>query len=349
MKLKLRNTTSHKEYLFDVEDLGDSQIYYHFQMTFDDIPTGEYEYTLIDGDTEASYGLMQVETYNHTTTKYKSAPVVYKQYSKNNYVIVDDITEYTGNSKEVYDLKTSKWYMRNNLDEYEPYGVYGEGFDITTYKGKITIVDGKEYEWTGKEWKEVGSVIITPKNIYSTQWNTYVDLNIPTNETLVFKIKGDFNNVYDGGWLLKQLPEPGARNIVDVYYDNELNDNNFELELNRVRLETGNGEWDKSNARVDIECGNMYIKGYLDDIKVDVSTTKCEPFVCDAPLYLWPGTIKIENAQIFINDTLVFDGVPDVNGIKDNVTGNVFTFPNLKYDIEKIEYSYTYKDKKDPE
>ena len=75
------------------------------------------------------------------------------------FAVVDDITQYTDREfEDVYDKATKKWYKLNNLNQYEEYGAYGSGRSVTTYKGKLTIDDGYEYEWNGSEWVNVGEV-----------------------------------------------------------------------------------------------------------------------------------------------------------------------------------------------
>ena len=54
------------------------------------------------------------------------------------YAVVDDITQYSETEfEDVYDKATEKWYKLNNLNQYEQYGVYGSGRNITYYKGKL--------------------------------------------------------------------------------------------------------------------------------------------------------------------------------------------------------------------
>ena len=75
------------------------------------------------------------------------------------YAVVDDITQYSETEfEDVYDKATEKWYKLNNLSQYEEYGVYGEGRNITYYEGKLTVDDGYEYEWNGSSWVNVGEV-----------------------------------------------------------------------------------------------------------------------------------------------------------------------------------------------
>ena len=74
------------------------------------------------------------------------------------YGVTDDISTYTGTFKDVFDKSSETWYKRNNLNEYEEYGIYGSGRSITTYDGKLTIDDGYEYMYTGGSWVNVGEV-----------------------------------------------------------------------------------------------------------------------------------------------------------------------------------------------
>lgn len=75
------------------------------------------------------------------------------------FAVVDDISQYTDREfDDVYDKATKKWYKLNNLNQYEEYGAYGSGKDITYYNGKLTIDEGYEYEWNGSEWVNLGEV-----------------------------------------------------------------------------------------------------------------------------------------------------------------------------------------------
>lgn len=75
------------------------------------------------------------------------------------FAVVYDITKYTDREfDDVYDKATKKWYKLNNLNQYEEYGAYGSGRSVTTYKGKLTIDEGYEYEWNGSEWVNLGEV-----------------------------------------------------------------------------------------------------------------------------------------------------------------------------------------------
>lgn len=70
------------------------------------------------------------------------------------YGVTDDISTYTATTfSEVYDTSSNKWYMLNNFNQYEEYGVYEEVSceatleEIPTYVGKlVNHCDGHEFE-----------------------------------------------------------------------------------------------------------------------------------------------------------------------------------------------------------
>lgn len=75
------------------------------------------------------------------------------------YGVTDDIATYSARTfTDVYDKSTDKWYKLNNLNQYEEYGVYGSGRNITTYNGKLTIDNGYEYQYSGDSWVNVGEI-----------------------------------------------------------------------------------------------------------------------------------------------------------------------------------------------
>ena len=75
------------------------------------------------------------------------------------YAVVDDISQYQETEfEDVFDKATEKWYKLNNLNQYEEYGVYGSGRNITYYQGKLTVDNGYEYMYSGGSWTNVGEV-----------------------------------------------------------------------------------------------------------------------------------------------------------------------------------------------
>lgn len=87
-------------------------------------------------------------------------------YSDNTYDITSNIATYTRRDfKSVFDTTSNKWYMLNNLNNYEEYGIYGDSFD-TYYTGKLVIVNDHEYEWNGTEWVDLGEYVERVVAIY---------------------------------------------------------------------------------------------------------------------------------------------------------------------------------------
>lgn len=60
----------------------------------------------------------------------------------------------------VYSWSDAKWYMKNNLSQYEEYGIYDIVENIssaTTYNGKLAVVGTTEYQYSGGSWSVVGT------------------------------------------------------------------------------------------------------------------------------------------------------------------------------------------------
>jgi hypothetical protein len=95
---------------------------------------------------------------------YRNDAILYYRVSLNGtqepcYAVVNDISQYQDTEFiDVFNKADGKWYKLNNLDNYEEYGVYGSGRNITYYDGKLTIDDGYEYQYSGNSWVNVGEV-----------------------------------------------------------------------------------------------------------------------------------------------------------------------------------------------
>ena len=75
------------------------------------------------------------------------------------FAVVNDISQYSDTEfEDVFNKADEKWYKLNNLNQYEEYGVYGSGRNITYYEGKLTVDDGYEYIYSGGSWNNVGEV-----------------------------------------------------------------------------------------------------------------------------------------------------------------------------------------------
>lgn len=106
-----------------------------------------------------SYGSLHVNKiyYNGYVYQYAGIPDSGGQHPC--FDVTDNISTYSVTEYDmVYDTTQEKWYMLNNLSEYEEYGIMGSGRNITTYEGKLTIDGEYEYRWDGTQWVSVGEV-----------------------------------------------------------------------------------------------------------------------------------------------------------------------------------------------
>ena len=76
-------------------------------------------------------------------------------------IILQPISQYASTTYDsVYSFSDKKWYMKNNLNQYEEYGVYDIVENIssaTTYDGKLAVVGTTEYQYSGGSWSVVGT------------------------------------------------------------------------------------------------------------------------------------------------------------------------------------------------
>ena len=144
------------------------------------------------------------------------------------FAVVYDITQYQETEfEDVYDKATKKWYKLNNLNQYEEYGAYGNGRSVTTYKGKLTIDEGYEYEWNGSEWVNLGEVTGTTATLpdvpftvnynaakYDASTQTFAKTNGQLADTDVV-ISGGTLTAHDG---YVTVPS-GSRGVISGYGD----------------------------------------------------------------------------------------------------------------------------------
>lgn len=88
MLLKFENNVSKKEYEFQVSDVGDSVLFYHFEdfILDEGMDDGQYSYTLFDDEDKiVAVGLVQIGDFLPSTTAYtKENKDVFIQYNGNN-------------------------------------------------------------------------------------------------------------------------------------------------------------------------------------------------------------------------------------------------------------------------
>ena len=85
MKLEIIHSLSKNTVNFTVDDLKDSALFYHFDITLiDGMEDGEYTYYLKDGDEVLATGLLQIGDYKrdeNVNTKYND--------NNNGYIVYD--------------------------------------------------------------------------------------------------------------------------------------------------------------------------------------------------------------------------------------------------------------------
>ena len=288
------------------------------------------------------------------------------------YAVVDDITQYSSTEfVDVYDKATKKWYKLNNLNEYEEYGLYGEGLDITYYEGKLTIDGGYEYEYsTNGGWVNRGEVvgsstiIKSPEYIERTSaYNGYCSLlEYLTQDTKII-IKH------------KQTNAGGGR-IIGDYNTNDADDWRFffyfgTLYYDFITQRTSARKSMPMSAAEEWEVGNYYIKDTASGTYLINRTTQTFSSRPDHMYLYHSGGVgagesgndygQIWYIKIYKNDVLVRDFIPwtDMNGnygLYDKVnnvtvqsTGQMTASTTINdVEIGSFEYPLHYAERQDP-
>ena len=287
------------------------------------------------------------------------------------YAVVDDITQYSSREfVDVFDKATKKWYKLNNLNQYERYGLYGKGLDITYYEGKLTIDNGYEYERSGGYWVNRGelvsssTIIKSPEYIERTSaYEGYCSLLEYLTEDTKIIIKHRQTNA-------------GGGRIIGDYNSNDKDDWRFfffgtALYYDFITQRTSKGKVFPMSAAEEWEVGNYYIKDTANGTYLINHTTQTFSSRPDH-MYLYhssgvgageSGTDygQIWYIKIYKNDVLVRDFIPwtDMNGnygLYDKVnnvtvqTTGQMTGSTTVNDVEvsSFEYPLYYPEKQDP-
>jgi len=127
-------------------------------------------------------------------------------YDYSGYDVTNDIETYTKRTYTwVWENPSKKWYVLNNLNEYEPYGVHADNMN-TWYEGKLAIFNDHEWEYSNGSWNDLGLLIKANSSgdnyIERNSGNIgEIDLGVPiTSETRV-QIK-HYPTKADGGGIL---------------------------------------------------------------------------------------------------------------------------------------------------
>lgn len=287
------------------------------------------------------------------------------------YAVVDDITQYSSTEfVDVFDKATKKWYKLNNLNQYEEYGLYGEGRDITHYEGKLTIDGGYEYEYSNGDWvnrgEVVGSSITVKSPEYIERTSAYSGycslLEYLTQDTKII-IKH------------KQTNAGGGR-IIGDYNTNDADDWRFffyggTLYYDFITERTSKRKSMPMTAAEEWEVGNYYIKDTASGTYLINGTPQTFSSRPDHMYIYHSGGVgagesgndygQIWYVKIYKNNVLVRDFIPWTNmngnyGLYDKVnnvtvqsTGQM-TASTTVNDVEvgSVEYPLHYAEKQDP-
>lgn len=137
-------------------------------------------------------------------------------------IIPQPISQYASTTYDsVYSWSDAKWYMKNNLSQYEEYGVYDVVENIssaTTYDGKLAVVGTTEYEYSGGSWVVVGTYEDASTTYEITDEDPYEYEGVELSTT--FKIPtADIEAL--GGWLDFRIRTSDGGNLnigTDRYY-----------------------------------------------------------------------------------------------------------------------------------
>lgn len=290
--------------------------------------------------------------------------------------VVQTMDGYEGDAKEVYAKGTEKWYMRNNLGNYEEYGILEEVPSVascTFYEGKLVIFDNHEYENISGEWVDLGAAqgttkkIKSPSYIYNDSSHLFsipVDYTASTDTKLEMKFKATNGN---GGAILgsnSSTDQDDFRIFLSsntLYYD--------------VPSTSGSYGWriyggSYLGKDADIEFGNFYIKDLSTGTNVVTGAT--QTYQCDSTLIVGQSTqfghdsndtFQLSALTMYHGDTLERDFIPAIDGsdicLYDKVSDAYFKSDNGKMplsggtitevEVETIEYPKDYETKDAPE
>ena len=232
------------------------------------------------------------------------------------FAVVDDISQYSDTEfEDVFNKADGLWYKLNNLNQYEEYGVYGSGRNVTTYEGKLTIDDGYEYMYSGGSWVNVGAIsgstitIKSPEYIERTssyKGRINLDYVWKTNTKMQFKFYSTNNG---GGSMIGELSQPD-NNDCRVFFASTTA--YFDYGSGRIQW-SSNG---RTNRLYEYEYGNYYIKNMATSASQTGTTFSSSR---TNPLYLGAGNsdyFRTYYVKFYEGNTLVKDFIPwtDTNG-----------------------------------
>ena len=288
------------------------------------------------------------------------------------YAVVDDITQYSSTEfVDVFDKATKKWYKLNNLNQYEEYGVYGTGRDITYYEGKLTIDNGYEYEYsTNGGWVNRGELVGSSTIIKSPE---YIERTSAYNGycSLLEYLTADTKII-----IKHRQTKAGGGRIIGDYNTNDADDWRFcffgsTLYYDFITERKNTYKPMPMSAAEEWEVGNYYIKDTASGTYLINGTTQTFSSRPDHMYIYHSGGVgagesgtdygQIWYIKIYKNDVLVRDFIPwtdmngnyglydKVNNVTVHTTGQM-TASTTVNDVEvgSFEYPLYYPEKQDP-
>lgn len=290
--------------------------------------------------------------------------------------VVQSIVGYEGDAKEVYAKDTKKWYTRNNLGNYEEYGILEEvqSLDsVTFYEGKLVIFGNHEYESVGGNWVDLGAAqgttkkIKSPSYIYNDSSHLFsipVGYTASTDTKLEMKFKATNGN---GGAML------GSNSSTDQDdFRIFLSSNTLYYDVPSTSGSYGGRIYGGSylGKDADIEFGNFYIKDLSTGTNVVTGAT--QTYQCDSTLIVGQSTqfghgsndtFQLSALTMYHGGTLERDFLPAIDGndicLYDKVSDAYFKSDNGKMplsggtitevEVGTIEYPKDYDQKDAPE
>lgn len=285
--------------------------------------------------------------------------------------VVQSIVGYEGDAKEVYAKDTKKWYMRNNLGNYEEYGILDEVQSLasaTFYEGKLVIFGNHEYESVGGNWVDLGAAQGTTKKIKSPSY-------IYNDSSHLFSIPVAYTGSTDTTFNMRVKPmTSGGGSILGDGVSDDSNDYRvfmysgrwyFDIVSSRI-----NGGSSYLNKDANIQFGNYYIKDLATGSNVVTGATQTYQRTNTMRLGLSSVTsssgndlFQLSALTMYHGDTLARDFIPAIDGndicLYDKVSDAYFKSDNGKMplsggtitevEVGTISYPKDYDQKDAPE
>lgn len=228
-----------------------------------------------------------------------------KELTYDGYDVTNDIETYTKRTYTwVWDNSIEKWYVLNNLNEYEPYGVYADNMN-TWYESKLAFVNEHEWEYTDGAWKDLGNMKKqNVEYIYKNDDNRgEISLGAPLKTDTRIHIK-HYPLIADGGGIVWS-------GHWRVFFAGDYLLYDFEGQRKEKRMNI--------NTLYEWEIGNYYIKDIGANTNNIISANAFDHLSYDYPDILFGPYVakdycRIYYIQIYEGDNLIRDLVPYYDG-----------------------------------